>query len=397
MNLNNYKIGTRLTVLLAVLSALLVAVGAFGLATLSKADETMHLIYSDRMVPTHQLDEINFYMIRNRLVISNTLIEPTPERIAKYTKEVETNIAGISKLWESYSKTSMSAENARLSKLFAETRREFVQKGLLPAVAALRDNNLPEARRLVLEGLSPLHDATKPHLIALLKNIQEDAASEYAASAARYQTVRNLSVVAITGGLLFAVIFGLFLVRGITRPLARAVDIAFEMTGLATKAALLQSVGIGVTNLVFTFVGLWLIDRLGRRTLLYIGSFGYIASLGLTAWAFFTQHYTIVPACIFAFIAAHAVGQGAVIWVYISEIFPNRHRAEGQSLGSFTHWLFAALLTSFFPKMVSAFPPGYVFLFFCGMMVLQLLWVKLMIIETKGVPLEQIQKRLGIH
>ena len=171
----------------------------------------------------------------------------------------------------------------------------------------------------------------------------------------------------------------------------------FEMTGLATKAALLQSVGIGVTNLVFTFVGLWLIDRLGRRTLLYIGSFGYIASLGLTAWAFFTQHYTIVPACIFAFIAAHAVGQGAVIWVYISEIFPNRHRAEGQSLGSFTHWLFAALLTSFFPKMVSAFPPGYVFLFFCGMMVLQLIWVKLMVIETKGVPLEQIQNRLGIH
>ncbi|MEI8168945.1 MAG: methyl-accepting chemotaxis protein, partial [Rhodoferax sp.] len=229
MNLNNYKIGTRLTVLLAVLSALLVAVGAFGLATLSKADETMHLIYSDRMVPTHQLDEINFYMIRNRLVISNTLIEPTPERIAKYTKEVETNIAGISKLWESYSKTSMSAENARLSKLFAETRREFVQKGLLPAVAALRDNNLPEARRLVLEGLSPLHDATKPHLIALLKNIQEDAASEYAASAARYQTVRNISVAAIIGGLLFAVIFGLFLVRGITRPLARAVDIADDI------------------------------------------------------------------------------------------------------------------------------------------------------------------------
>jgi SP family arabinose:H+ symporter-like MFS transporter len=83
----------------------------------------------------------------------------------------------------------------------------------------------------------------------------------------------------------------------------------FELTGLGTKAALLQSVGIGITNLVFTFVGLWLIDRLGRRTLLYIGSFGYIASLGLCAWAFFTQHYAIVPACIFAFIAAHAIGR----------------------------------------------------------------------------------------
>ena len=171
----------------------------------------------------------------------------------------------------------------------------------------------------------------------------------------------------------------------------------FELTGLGAKAALLQSIGIGVTNLVFTFVGLWLIDRLGRRTLLYIGSFGYIASLGLVAWAFFTGHYSIVPVCIFAFIAAHAIGQGAVIWVFISEIFPNRHRAEGQALGSFTHWVFAALLTTFFPKMVVAFPPGYVFSFFAGMMVLQLIWVKTMVPETKGVPLEMIQKQLGIE
>jgi len=171
----------------------------------------------------------------------------------------------------------------------------------------------------------------------------------------------------------------------------------FELTGLGAKAALLQSVGIGITNLIFTFVGLWLIDRLGRRTLLYIGSFGYITSLGLVAWAFFTQHYSIVPVCIFAFIASHAIGQGAVIWVFISEIFPNRHRAEGQTLGSFTHWIFAALLTTFFPKMVAVLPPGYVFSFFTFMMVLQLLWVQTMVPETKGVPLEQIQRQLGIE
>ncbi len=171
----------------------------------------------------------------------------------------------------------------------------------------------------------------------------------------------------------------------------------FELTGLGAKAALLQSIGIGVTNLIFTFVGLWLIDRLGRRTLLYIGSFGYIASLGMIAWAFFTEHYAIVPVCVFAFIGSHAIGQGAVIWVFISEIFPNRQRAEGQALGSFTHWIFAALLTTFFPKMVSAFPPGYVFSFFTSMMVLQLIWVKTMVPETKGVPLEHIQKQLGIE
>jgi sugar porter (SP) family MFS transporter len=177
----------------------------------------------------------------------------------------------------------------------------------------------------------------------------------------------------------------------------------FEMTGLGAKAALLQSVGIGVTNLIFTFIGLWLIDRLGRRTLLFIGSFGYIASLGLTAWAFFTQHYSIVPACIFAFIAAHAIGQGAVIWVFISEIFPNRHRAEGQTLGSSTHWIFAALLTTFFPIAINHVAPqpedypraGYVFLFFAAMMVLQLLWVKTLVPETKGVPLEKMASRLG--
>jgi len=170
----------------------------------------------------------------------------------------------------------------------------------------------------------------------------------------------------------------------------------FELTGLGQHAAMLQSVGIGITNLLFTFAGLWLIDRLGRRTLLYIGSFGYIASLGLVAWAFFTGHVSIVPVCIFAFIAAHAIGQGTVIWVYISEIFPNRHRAEGQALGSSTHWIFAALLTTFFPKMVSVFAPGYVFLFFCGMMVLQLVWVKTMVVETKGVPLEEVQRQLGV-
>jgi MFS transporter, SP family, arabinose:H+ symporter len=168
----------------------------------------------------------------------------------------------------------------------------------------------------------------------------------------------------------------------------------FEMTGLESEAALLQSVGIGITNLIFTFVGLWLIDRLGRRKLLFIGSFGYIASLGLTAWAFHTHNYEIVPVCIFAFIAAHAIGQGAVIWVFISEIFPNKQRAFGQSLGSFTHWFFAALITSFFPFMADVLAPAWIFGFFCGMMVLQLVWVKLFMPETKGVSLEQLEREI---
>jgi len=168
----------------------------------------------------------------------------------------------------------------------------------------------------------------------------------------------------------------------------------FEWTGLGKSTALLQSVGIGATNLVFTYVGLWLIDKLGRRTLLYIGSFGYVASLGICAWAFSAQSYKIVPLCIFAFIAAHAIGQGTVIWVFISEIFPNRNRAAGQALGSFTHWFFCASLTLVFPRVVAAFEPAYIFGFFCFMMVLQLIWVKTMAPETKGVALEDMQEHL---
>ena len=98
----------------------------------------------------------------------------------------------------------------------------------------------------------------------------------------------------------------------------------------------------------------------------------------------------------FAFIAAHAIGQGAVIWVFISEIFPDRFRATGQALGSATHWVFAALITTVFPHMVVAFHPSTIFLFFCGMMVLQLLWVLSMVPETKGVPLEDMERKLGI-
>jgi sugar porter (SP) family MFS transporter len=244
-----------------------------------------------------------------------------------------------------------------------------------------------EAGLKVLRLIEPT--ATEAEIEAKADEIM--AASSEHATAARFWTSR------LRIPILLAILIAFFnQMSGINAILYFAPRI-FELTGLGAKAASLQSVGIGVTNLIFTFVGLRLIDRLGRRTLLYVGSFGYILSLGLVAWAFFTAHFSIVPACIFAFIAAHAIGQGAVIWVFIAEIFPNRHRAEGQALGSFTHWIFAALLTTFFPKMVSAFPPGYVFSFFAFMMVLQLVWVKLMVPETKGVPLEQIQTQLGIE
>jgi len=168
----------------------------------------------------------------------------------------------------------------------------------------------------------------------------------------------------------------------------------FEMTGLGTQAALLQSIGIGITNLIFTFIGLWLIDRQGRRTLLFIGSFGYIASLGLTAWAFANGHFSLVPFYIFGFIAAHGIGQGAVIWVLISEIFPNHQRAYGQAFGSFTHWFFAAVITLTFPILADVLKPQYIFGIFCGMMVLQLVWVTFFVPETKGISLEKMEAKI---
>ncbi|MDA8975093.1 sugar porter family MFS transporter [Akkermansiaceae bacterium] len=256
----------------------------------------------------------------------------------------------------------------------------------------------------------------------------------------------------------------------------------FAMTGLGENAAILQSAGIGVINLTFTLLGLKLIDQIGRRKLLLIGSWGYIVSLGICAWAFFafaapfqvgsaaikvsdlnartqrtdlTQNdltkarseleaariklveissadgYSgkavdlppllapeenekiahdalqaagdqsgsgglLVMVCIFAFIAAHAIGQGTVIWVIISEIFPAKARAFGQSFGSATHWVFAALLTYIFPLAMETFPPSTIFGFFCFMMILQLLWVKFAVPETKGVSLEEMEKTLGI-
>lgn len=276
-----------------------------------------------------------------------------------------------------------------------------------------------------------------------------------------------------------------------------------RLLGLAgMNNALAASISLGVTNLIFTFVGLWLIDRLGRRTLLYLGSAGYILSLGVCAIAFlcfaefkvvsasidtitsaeqimriergegyfsaadkqraaidydsarkalqaataseryhgtkFTLEAQIYPepvkpakvhldgslrpeqvkmaaelakneaskllgvssyivlVCMIVFIAAHAVGSGTIIWVFISEIFPNDQRAAGQALGSFTHWIFAALLTLVFPIAIKAFDVGYMFVFFCVMMILQLIWAKTMMPETKGLSLEEIEKELKL-
>ena len=174
-----------------------------------------------------------------------------------------------------------------------------------------------------------------------------------------------------------------------------------EKAGLAAKDSLLNSISIGGINLIFTFVGLYLIDRVGRKTLLIVGSIGYIISLSMVSWCFHA-HAGSVMLMVFLlfFIASHAIGQGAVIWVFISEIFPNKVRAFGQAFGSSVHWVFAALITLITPLFLDKNEgifrenPWPIFAFFAFMMTLQLIWVLLKVPETKGVSLEDLQKQL---
>lgn len=171
----------------------------------------------------------------------------------------------------------------------------------------------------------------------------------------------------------------------------------FEMTGLAKDAALLQVVVIGFTNMLFTIVAMFIIDKLGRRLLMKIGSVGMIISLGLTALSFYRADFTGYSVLIYlvSFIAFFAFSQGAVIWVFLSEIFPNAVRAKGQAFGSLTHWVWAAALTWGFP-VVAELPMGgfYAFAFFTVAMVLQLIFVIRMMPETKGKSLEELEKVL---
>jgi sugar porter (SP) family MFS transporter len=177
----------------------------------------------------------------------------------------------------------------------------------------------------------------------------------------------------------------------------------FQMAGAGQDSALLQTVAVGGLNLIVTMAAVAVIDRFGRRKLMIDGSIGYILSLGAAAWAFYTYGNdfdstgsVILLGSLLVFIASHAFGQGAVIWVFMSEIFPNRIRARGQALGSFTHWFMAAVISWTFPIIADS-SGGHAFAFYAVMMVGQLIWVMLVMPETKGIPLEQIQKRLGIH
>lgn len=169
----------------------------------------------------------------------------------------------------------------------------------------------------------------------------------------------------------------------------------FAEAGLAEQAGALGSIGLGITNFVFTLLGMFLIDRLGRKQLLYIGSVGYILSLSIVSLCFYNNWSgMIVPISLFAFIGSHAIGQGAVIWVFISEIFPNHLRSSGQAFGSSVHWVLAAIIPSLVPILFNSIGAATVFGIFAFMMLLQLLWVRFYVPETKGKSLEELSESL---
>lgn len=250
----------------------------------------------------------------------------------------------------------------------------------------------PESPRWLL--LSRGDEAAARQVIALTRPDTDQAVQEIRESATHTAGGENVFARKFNTPVVLAVLFAFFnQVSGINAVIYFAPRI-FEMTGLGKEAALLSTAGIGIINLLATVLGWYLIDRLGRRLLMYIGTAGYLVSLGLIAYSFFFESYQNVPLYTFLFIAAHAIGQGSVIWVFISEIFPNNVRASGMALGSLTHWAFAAIIANVFPYFATTLGGGPVFAFFFVMMLFQLLYVWRMMPETKGVSLEDLQKRL---
>ncbi|QEC77254.1 sugar porter family MFS transporter [Mucilaginibacter ginsenosidivorax] len=198
---------------------------------------------------------------------------------------------------------------------------------------------------------------------------------------------------------ILAVLFAFFnQVSGINAIIYYAPRI-FEMAGLGAHSSLLSTVGIGLINFIFTLLGINIIDKVGRRTLMLVGSFGLIASLFMVAFTFYSGHMSgfAIPVYMMMFIAFFAFSQGAVIWVFISEIFPNQVRAKGQTLGSSTHWVMAAIIAFCFPYLAESLGGAVTFSFFCVMMVCQLIFVWKFMPETKGRSLEQIETNMVMH
>ena len=229
MNFRDLKIGTRLSVLITALSLLLAAIGALGLYGIGQSNEASRVIYEDSLKTTGEIAEIQKLLLANRLALAVTLITPTADVVAANTAVVEANIATITKIWDAYTAHPLAPEEEKLASQFAADRQAFVQQGLLKVVAALRANDIKEANRLVVDNVRPLYAPVGKGIDVLFKHQLEEAKARYAAAVASYHTIRNIAIAAVVVGVLFAVLFGVYLVRGITRPLGKAVQAADDV------------------------------------------------------------------------------------------------------------------------------------------------------------------------
>jgi len=217
--MSTLKVSTRLMMLIGVLSALLVAIGSLGLYGIGRSNDALKSVYADRTVPASQLGEIRALQLINRMNLNISLVTPTAEKITEMTAEIEANIAKASKVWGDYAATNLTPEEEKISKAFVESRKQFLQEALMPALVALRANDLTEARRLVTQRIRPLFIPLAQGIDALVKIQIDEARGEYEEAATRYATIRAISIATILGGLLFAGIFGFVLVRSLGRQL----------------------------------------------------------------------------------------------------------------------------------------------------------------------------------
>ena len=226
MYLNHLKISSRLFVLIGLLLVLLIGIGSMGLNGIGKADDSLKTVFEDRTVPLAQLGDINYLVQRNRVLVMDMLLQPTPANVEKHNKELRTHVLEISKIWADYMGTNMTPEEAALASTFAQARQAYLQEGLLPAADAMLAGNIEAAQALYagkVNALAPLAQESVHKLTELQIRI---AKQEFDAAEARYRTIRLISVAAILAGVLFALLFGWSLVRGISRSLTQALDAA---------------------------------------------------------------------------------------------------------------------------------------------------------------------------
>jgi methyl-accepting chemotaxis protein-1 (serine sensor receptor) len=224
--MHNLKISTRLLLLIGTLAGMLVAMGLTGLSGISQSNEALKSVYQDRTIPMGQLGDVQHQVLLNRLAIANSVLDPTPEMLAKGIADVGTNLVALQKAWDAYMATYLTPEEAQVANKFIADRTRFVQEGLQPAVAALRANDTATAHRLILEKIRPLSAPVEAGMEALMDIQLKEAKAEYDAAEARYTTTRVWSISAIVVGVLFAALFGLSMIHGITRSLREALEVA---------------------------------------------------------------------------------------------------------------------------------------------------------------------------